>query len=170
MEALGVYGMSVVTALTAQNTTGVFSIQKVPGAFTASQIDAVCTDLFPDAVKIGMLGSAENILTVAEKIREYRLKNIVADPVMASTTGRKLLPELARKALKEKLFPAVTLITPNLPEGEILLGGEIRTRYARNPRQDGWERSTAVPFFSKADTWRKNPRRYPRMCCTQKES
>lgn len=130
MEALGVYGMSVVTALTAQNTTGVFSIQKVPGAFTASQIDAVCTDLFPDAVKIGMLGSAENILTVAEKIREYRLKNIVADPVMASTTGRKLLPEPARKALKEKLFPAVTLITPNLPEGEILLGGEIRTRDA----------------------------------------
>ena len=127
MEAFGVYGMSVVTALTAQNTTGVYGILETPPSFTAGQMDAVFQDIFPDAVKIGMLGSRENILAVAGKIREYGLKHVVADPVMAASTGRRLLEEEAMDALERELFPLAELITPNLPEGGILLGDEIDT-------------------------------------------
>ncbi len=128
MEAFGVYGMSVVTALTAQNTKGVREILETPAKFTASQMDTVCSDILPDAVKTGMLGSGENIRTVAEKLREYRLKKIVVDPVMAATAGQRFLSEEEGALMERELFPMAALITPNLPEGERLLGEAIRTR------------------------------------------
>jgi hydroxymethylpyrimidine/phosphomethylpyrimidine kinase len=123
--ANGCYGMSVVTALTAQNTLGVSAIHPVPVAFVAAQLDAVFDDIGSDAVKIGMLFSPELIGTVAERLRHHRPENIVLDPVMVAQSGDKLLQDAAVEALKRELIPLAGIITPNLPEAAVLLGRRI---------------------------------------------
>ena len=127
MTANGVFAMSAVTALTAQNTTGVTDIQEATPAFLAAELDAVFTDIFPDAVKIGMVSSAELIRVIAEKLRHYGAKHIVVDPVMVATSGARLLREDAVDAMKECLLPLAEVLTPNIPEAEILSGMTIRT-------------------------------------------
>ncbi len=122
----GVYAMSAVTALTAQNTVGVQGIFEVTPEFLAMQIDSVCTDIFPDAVKIGMVSSAELISVIAEKLLQYQVKNIVVDPVMVATSGAKLISPDAVAILKEKLLPLATVVTPNIPEAEVLSETEIK--------------------------------------------
>ena len=126
-SALGCYGMSVVTALTAQNTTGVTGIHAVPPPFVAQQIAAVMDDIGVDAVKIGMLYSAELIESVAKSLTSYGVDTIVLDPVMVAQSGDKLLQDEAIEALKGILIPMATVITPNLPEAEVLLGQNIDT-------------------------------------------
>ena len=121
------YGMSVITALTAQNTLGVSAIHAVPVDFVAAQMDAVLSDIGADAVKIGTLFSPELIRTVADGLRRYEAKNIVLDPVMVAQSGDKLLQDEAVTALKEHLIPLADLITPNLPEASVLLDREILT-------------------------------------------
>ncbi|MBQ8297131.1 MAG: bifunctional hydroxymethylpyrimidine kinase/phosphomethylpyrimidine kinase [Ruminococcus sp.] len=123
----GCYAMSVITALTAQNTTGVSGIFDVIPEFVAQQFDAVFTDIFPDAVKIGMVSNAEIIHIIAEKLREYAPKNIVADPVMISTSGYRLIEEEAAETLINELLPLAALVTPNIPEAEALSGMEINS-------------------------------------------
>jgi len=127
-SALGCYAMSVITALTAQNTVRVSGIFPVPAAFVAKQIDAIFEDIGADAVKIGMLNDAAIIRAVAERLKVHHAKNIVLDPVMVAKSGDKLLQSEAINALKSELFPIVGLLTPNLPEAEVLLDGEIHTR------------------------------------------
>lgn len=127
MAAHGVYGMSVVTALTAQNTTGVYGIQAVTPEFAAAQLDCVFTDIFPDAVKIGMLFSEEIVRVTARKLRSYGAEHIVLDPVMIATSGDGLLREEAAEVMKEELFPLAEVITPNIPEAEVLTGRKIRS-------------------------------------------
>ena len=119
------YGMSVITALTAQNTLGVTAIHAVPVDFVAAQMDAVLSDIGADAIKIGMLFSPELIRTVADGLRRHGAKNIVLDPVMVAQSGDKLLQDEAVTALKEHLIPLADLITPNLPEASVLLDREI---------------------------------------------
>ena len=119
------YGMSVITALTAQNTLGVSAIHAVPVDFVAAQMDAVLSDIGADAVKIGMLFSPELIRTVADGLRRHGAKNIVLDPVMVAQSGDKLLQDEAVAAIKEHLIPLADLITPNLPEASVLLDREI---------------------------------------------
>ncbi len=128
MTAHKMYGMSVITALTAQNTTGVYGILDVPGEFVAKQLDCVFTDIVPDAVKIGMVSNGEIIEIIAQKLTEYRAQNIVIDPVMVSTSGSRLLDEKALTALTETLMPLGAVITPNIPEAEILCGFSIKDR------------------------------------------
>ena len=123
--ANGCYGMSVITALTAQNTVGVTGIHAVPVDFVRLQIEAVLSDIGTDAVKIGMLFSPELIHAVAEELRRFAVKNIVLDPVMVATSGDKLLQDDAITALKENLIPLADIITPNLPEASVLLDREI---------------------------------------------
>ena len=125
MTAHGVYAMSAVTALTAQNTTGVTGIMEVTPEFLAEQLDAIFTDIFPDAVKTGMVSSAALIEVIAEKLKRYGAKNIVVDPVMVATSGARLISEDAVETLKERLFPLSALITPNIPETEVLSGLSI---------------------------------------------
>ncbi len=125
--ANGCYGMSVITALTAQNTRGVSGIHPVPIEFVAQQLDAVLSDIGADAVKIGMLYSPELIETVARKLGEYRVERIVLDPVMVAQSGDKLVRGEAIEALKERVIPMAELITPNLPEATVLLGQNIGT-------------------------------------------
>ena len=122
MTANGVFAMSAITALTAQNTTGVTDIFETTPHFLAQQLDAVFTDIFPDAVKIGMVSSAALIETIAERLRFYEAKHIVVDPVMVATSGSKLLRDDAITALTEKLLPMAEVVTPNIPEAEILSG------------------------------------------------
>lgn len=124
--ANGCYGMSVITALTAQNTQGVSGIHAAPVEFVAKQIDAVLSDIGADAVKIGMLFSPELIETVARKLGEYRVSRIVLDPVMVAQSGDKLLRDDAVEALKMHLIPLADVLTPNLPEAEVLLGRRIQ--------------------------------------------
>jgi hydroxymethylpyrimidine/phosphomethylpyrimidine kinase len=119
------YGMSVITALTAQNTLGVTAVHDVPPEFVAAQLDAVFTDIPPDAVKIGMVSNAAIIKTVAEKLRFYKAKNIVADPVMVATSGSSLLSDDSVNALVTELLPLAKVITPNIPEAEKLSGIKI---------------------------------------------
>ena len=125
MTANGVYAMSAITALTAQNTTGVTGIFEATPEFLAQEIDAIFTDIYPDAVKIGMVSSAELIETIAAKLKEYGAKHIVVDPVMVATSGAKLLRDDAVQALTEKLLPMAEVVTPNIPEAEILSGMKI---------------------------------------------
>ena len=127
MTAHGVYAMSAITALTAQNTLGVKSILTVNKEFLAEELDCVFTDIYPDAVKIGMLSGREIIETVYEKLMEYKARNIVLDPVMVSTSGSRLIEEDAIGLMVEKLLPIATLITPNIPEAEILAGMKIES-------------------------------------------
>ena len=126
MTAHGVYGMSALTALTAQNTTGVTDILAVPPAFLAAQMNAVFTDIPPDAVKIGMVADAALIRVIAEKLTEYRAHNIVLDPVMVATSGARLIAEEAVDALRTELIPRADIITPNIPEAEVLAATDIK--------------------------------------------
>ena len=123
MTMNGVYAMSAITALTAQNTTGVTGIQEVSPDFLQKQIEAVVTDIFPDAVKTGMVASVGLIQTIASSIKKFSLKNIVVDPVMVATSGAKLISDEAIESLKKELLPLATVITPNIPETEVLLEG-----------------------------------------------
>lgn len=125
MTMNGVYAMSAITALTAQNTMGVSAISEVSPAFLAQQLDAVFEDIRPDAVKIGMVSSAELISVIAEKLKAYQAENIVVDPVMVATSGSTLMKSDAVEALVEKLLPLATLVTPNIPEAEVLSGMSI---------------------------------------------
>lgn len=122
MLANGVYGMSAITALTAQNTMGVTAISEVTPEFLGQQLDAVFMDIFPDAVKTGMVANAELIEIIAERLRFYKAKNIVVDPVMIATSGARLISENAVEILMEKLLPIATLVTPNIPEAQMLSG------------------------------------------------
>ncbi len=125
MTVNGVYAMSAVTALTAQNTTGVTSIMEAAPEFLGDQLDAIFTDIFPDAVKIGMVSSKELIRVIAEKLKQYGAKQIVLDPVMVATSGAKLISDDAIEALKSELIPLASVITPNIPEAEVLSGMKI---------------------------------------------
>ena len=127
MTANGVFAMSAVTALTAQNTTGVTGIMEVSPEFLKKQIDCIFTDIRPDAVKIGMVSSAELIRAIAEKLKEYKAENIVVDPVMVATSGAKLISDDAIGTLKEALLPMADILTPNIPEAEVLSGMEVKT-------------------------------------------
>ena len=122
MTANGVYAMSAVTALTAQNTTGVYGILESTPEFLASQLDCIFTDIFPDAVKTGMVSSTGLIEVIAGKLKQYKAKNIVVDPVMVATSGSRLISQEAVDALKELLLPLATVLTPNIPEAEVLSG------------------------------------------------
>ena len=121
----GVYAMSVITALTAQNTTGVFGIQETPIEFVDQQMDCVFQDIFPDAVKIGMLSSPEIMHHVAAGLQKYEARHIVLDPVMVSTSGHRLMQKEAEETLQKELFPLAEVITPNIPEAEVLTGLKI---------------------------------------------
>lgn len=121
----GVYAMSVITALTAQNTTGVFGIQETPVEFVDQQMDCVFQDIFPDAVKIGMLSSPEIMHHVAAGLQKYETRHIVLDPVMVSTSGHRLMQKEAEETLQKELFPLAEVITPNIPEAEVLTGLKI---------------------------------------------
>ena len=120
MTMNGVYAMSAITALTAQNTKGVWGISEVPPEFLKQQIDAVFDDIYPDAVKIGMVSSSELIKVIAERLTFFNAKNVVLDPVMVSTSGSRLMNVDAISTLTNELFPVATVITPNIPEAEIL--------------------------------------------------
>jgi len=125
--AIGCYGMSAITALTAQNTTGVTDIHAVPPAFVARQMEAVFSDIGTDAVKIGMLFSSELIETVADQLKKHGAGNIVLDPVMVAQSGDKLLQDDAVEAIKTYLMPMADVVTPNLPEAAVMLNREIRS-------------------------------------------
>ena len=129
MTANGVFATCAVTALVAQNTTGVKSIVECTPDFLAEELDCVFTDIFPDAVKTGMVSSIPLIQVIAAKLREYGAKNVVVDPVMVATSGDRLITEDAVSALKEQLLPLATVLTPNIPEAEILSGMEIRSAH-----------------------------------------
>lgn len=127
ITVLGGFGMSVITALTAQNTLGVHGIHEVPVDFIEKQFDAVASDIGVDAAKTGMLSSSEIMRTVAEKVTEYRIKKLVIDPVMVAKGGGMLIKQEAKKTLIEELLPLAFVITPNVPEAEELTGMEIIT-------------------------------------------
>ncbi len=128
MLANGVYGMSAITALTAQNTMGVAAISEVAPEFLGQQLDAVFTDIFPDAVKTGMVANAKLIRVIAERLNFYKAKNIVVDPVMIATSGARLISEEAVAVLKERLLTIAALVTPNIPEAEVLSGMKITSK------------------------------------------
>nr|WP_295970314.1 bifunctional hydroxymethylpyrimidine kinase/phosphomethylpyrimidine kinase [uncultured Bacillus sp.] len=119
------YAMSAITALTAQNTTGVYGIMDVTPEFLQNQLDCIFNDIYPDAVKIGMVSNAKLIEVIAEKLILMKAKNIVVDPVMVSTSGSRLLEEDAARTLIKRLIPLATVITPNIPEAEVLSGIKI---------------------------------------------
>lgn len=125
MTVNGVYASSVVTALTAQNTTGVKSIMEVDEDFLRDQLDCVFEDIYPDAVKTGMIPSAPLIKVIAAALKKYKAGNIVVDPVMVATSGAALMKDEALEAMKEELIPLATVITPNIPEAQALLGRKI---------------------------------------------
>lgn len=126
MTMNGVYAMSAITALTAQNTTGVSAIFEVTPEFLKEQLDMVFTDIFPDAVKIGMVSDSQLIKVIAERLKYYKAKNIVVDPVMVATSGADLMKSEAVITMKEYLLPIATVATPNIPEAEVLTGMEIK--------------------------------------------
>ncbi len=128
MTMNGVYAMSAITALTAQNTTGVRSIQESTPDFLKQQIDAVFEDIYPDAVKIGMVSSSELIRVIADRLKYYDAKNVVVDPVMVTTAGSALMKTDAVQTLIQELFPIATLVTPNIPEAQVLSGLTIETK------------------------------------------
>ena len=128
MTMNGVYAMSAITALTAQNTTGVRAIQEATPEFLQQQIDAVFEDIYPDAVKIGMAASGPLIHVIADRLRYYNAKNVVVDPVMVATSGSALLKSDAVQTLMEELLPVSTLVTPNIPEAQVLSGLTVETK------------------------------------------
>ena len=128
MTMNGVYAMSAITALTAQNTTGVRAIQESTPEFLAQQIDAVFEDIFPDAVKIGMVSSSKLIRVIAERLRYHKAKNVVVDPVMVATSGSSLMKTDAVQTLIDELLPIAALVTPNIPEAQILSGFTVESK------------------------------------------
>lgn len=126
-SALGVFGTSVITSVTAQNTLGVYNVFNLPLNIISEQLDAVIEDIGADAVKTGMLATSEIIFTVSKKIKEYNIKNFIVDPVMVSTSGHILLEESALKTLKEELLPLAYVITPNMKEAEVLCERKVKT-------------------------------------------
>ena len=132
MISNGVYGMSAITALTAQNTTGVSAIMEVTPEFLEEQIKMCVTDIMPNAVKTGMVASSKLIEVIAKSIKKYKLQNVVVDPVMVATSGAKLITDEAIQTLKENLLPLATLITPNIPEAEILYGCAVLLKGGHN--------------------------------------
>ncbi len=122
----GVYGMSAITALTAQNTTGVADIMEVAPGFLREQLDCVFSDIRPDAVKIGMISSAELVTVIAETLRKYKAENVVLDPVMVATSGSRLMKDETVQVMRRQLIPAADIITPNIPEAQVLTGIEIK--------------------------------------------
>lgn len=128
MTMNGVYAMSAITALTAQNTFGVRAILDSTPEFLKEQLDAVFEDIFPDSIKIGMVSSSELIDVIADRLNYYNAKNIVVDPVMVATSGSALIKTDAIKTLVEKLLPIATLVTPNIPEAEVLSGMRIKSK------------------------------------------
>ena len=128
MTANGVYAMSAITALTAQNTTGVTGIMEVTPDFLKEQLDCIFTDIRPDAVKTGMVSSSALIEVIAERLRFYKAENIVVDPVMVATSGARLISEDAIETLKKELLPLAAVITPNIPEAEELSGRRVSTK------------------------------------------
>ena len=126
-HALGVYGLAVPSALTAQNTTGVASVMAVPAGFFEAQLSELLSDIRPDALKTGMLLSKSAVETTAGFVASYGLKNLVIDPVLISSSGKRLLRKDAFRALLEKLFPLAALVTPNAAEAEVLSGISIRS-------------------------------------------
>lgn len=126
--ANGVYGMSAITALTAQNTTGVFAVSAVSPEFLAQQLDAIFQDIRPDAVKIGLLPSPELVRVIADRLQRYQAPNVVLDPVMVATSGGVLAGPDTVSALRRELFPLAAVITPNLPEAEALSGLPVRCK------------------------------------------
>ncbi len=129
MTMHGVYAMTAVTALTAQNTAGITGILEVTPAFLAQQLNAVFEDIFPDAVKIGMVSSGELIRVIADRLRHYQARHIVVDPVMVATSGSRLMKTDAVEALTAAIFPMAELVTPNIPEAEILSDMAILHRH-----------------------------------------
>lgn len=127
MTVNGVYAMCAITALTVQNTLGVTNILEVEPDFLGQQIDAVFQDIRPDAVKVGMVSSAGLIRVIAQKLRQHGAQNVVVDPVMVATSGARLIGEEAVETLKERLLPMATVLTPNIPEAEVLSGMDVRT-------------------------------------------
>ena len=127
MTMNGVFGMSAITALTAQNTTGVTGIMEVTPEFLKEQLDDIFVDIYPDAVKIGMVSSAGLIEVIAERLNAFNAANIVVDPVMVATSGAKLINDDAIAALKNKLLPMAEIITPNIPEAEVLAEIPVRS-------------------------------------------
>ena len=128
MTMHGVYAMSAITALTAQNTTGVRGIQESTPDFLKQQLDAVFEDIYPDAVKIGMVSSSELIRVIADRLRYYDAKNVVVDPVMLASSGSALMKSDAVQTLIEELLPLAILVTPNIPEAQVLSGRTIETK------------------------------------------
>ena len=128
MTMNGVYAMSAITALTAQNTTGVRAIQESTPDFLKQQLDAIFEDIYPDAVKIGMVASSELIRVIADRLRYYDARNVVVDPVMVATSGSALMKNDAVQTLIEELLPLAILVTPNIPEAQVLSGMTIETK------------------------------------------
>lgn len=124
----GMYAMSVITSLTAQNTMEVSGILDVPPEFVGQQLDSIFTDIIPDCIKIGMVSNSDIIKIIARKLKQYQAGIIVLDPVMVSTSGSRLLSEEAQDTLLKELFPIAALLTPNIPEAEVLTGKEIKTK------------------------------------------
>ena len=125
ISAMGCYAASAITAITVQNTLGVQAVHPVPLDILEGQIDAVLSDIGADAIKIGMLHSADVVNLVADKLAKYGVRNVVLDPVMVSTSGHRLIEEDAVEVLKSRLMPLARVVTPNIPEAEILSGGRI---------------------------------------------
>ena len=125
ISAMGCFATSAITAITAQNTLGITAVHPIPIEMIGDQIDAVLSDIGTDTIKIGMLHSAEVVNVVADKIEQYKIKNVVLDPVMVSTSGHRLIEEQAVEVLKLRLVPLARVITPNIPEAEILAGVKI---------------------------------------------
>ena len=128
MTMNGVYAMSAITALTAQNTTGVRAIRESTPDFLRQQIDAVFEDIYPDAVKIGMVASSELICVIADRLSYHKARNVVVDPVMVATSGSSLMNTDAVQTLVDKLLPIATLVTPNIPEAQVLSGKAIESK------------------------------------------
>ena len=149
MLAHGVYGMSALTAMTAQNTQGVYAVQEASPAFLAAELDAVFTDIMPDAVKIGMVASAPLIEVIAKKLAEYGARHIVVDPVMVATSGARLIEQEATAALKDRLFPLAELLTPNLAELAALTGREIADEASMQEAAEALYRSSGANVLAK---------------------
>lgn len=128
MTMNGVYAMSAITALTAQNTTGVRAIQESTPEFLEQQLDAIFEDIFPNAVKIGMVSSSELIRVIADRLRYHKAKNVVVDPVMVATSGSSLMKTDAVQTLIEEILPISSLVTPNIPEAQVLSGLTVESR------------------------------------------
>lgn len=148
----GVYAMSAITALTAQNTTGVQAILNVTPEFLGQELDSVFQDIYPDAVKIGMVSDKDLIHVIAEKLKQYKAENIVVDPVMVATSGAKLISDDAVEILKQELFPLADVLTPNIPEAEVLVEMSVTNAEEMIELPERFLRHIIVQYFAKADT------------------